>query len=348
MVLTCLLTSIAIALGALTAGAQPPALPAWTTIATNNAEVEELVRQLEGDETDQAVQALQKLADRGNGDALFALARAHAMGRGVTASEKAAQRLLQQGVEHRHAESFLAKAVQAESAGQDDALFYYGQAAEFGHPLAQLRLGRSHENGEFGLGKNPAMAVRFYRRAHESGLSRGTYELGRCHRDGVGVSPDAITSTKLIREAAEAGLPVAQLAMAEAYEDGRGIERDNVAAVGWLLLAAQRGDRDAFVQLGTRYEKGEGVMQDLNQAGQYFSAAAKQGDQVAQYRLAMLYIEGRGAKPDPIRGYVLLDGVRGLPPADKVLEELKASLTAEQLQRAQERIKQLQLKKSGR
>lgn len=318
--------------------AQKISLPPWTTITTSDAQVERIAGQLAGEQSEEAFAALNKMAGEGNADALFAVARAHRTGQGTTGSPEQATRLLQQGADQGHVESILAQAIIAESAGSDDALFLYNQAAELGHSLALLRLARCNENGELGLGRNPRMAAKFYRRAHQAGLSRATFELGRCYRDGVGVSPDAMTSTRFVRQAADAGVPEAQRAMARAYESGRGIGQDNVAAVGWLMLAAQNGDRDALVLLAARYERGDGVVQNLNQAGQYYSTAAKQGDQVAHYRLAMLYIEGRGTKPDPVRGYVLLDRVRGLPPADKAIEQLESTLTEQQLRVARQRI----------
>ena len=308
----------------------------WTAITTNDNQVEQLFQQL-GKDSNEPLLALRRLADSGRADANFALAKAYSLGISVAQSDTEARVRLKQGVEQNHAESMLAEAMLSEAEGKEEALYLYSRAAELGHPLAQLRLGRCNENDELGLGRNQVMATRFYRLAHEAGLPVATYELGRCYRDGIGVSPDALISTRLIRQAAEARVPAACRLMAESYAAGIGIDRDNVAAVGWLMYAAQLGDRDAVVQLGTRFEEGDGVIQNLNQAGTYYSSAAQRGDQVAQYRLAMLYIDGRGTKSDPIRGYVLLDAIRGLPPADAAFKKLEASMTDEQLVVAKKR-----------
>ena len=325
------------------------AQPGWVGISTGNDQVEGVFQAMAGSQSETALAKLQELAADGDEDAVFVMARAYATGQGVTASAEKFRQLLEQGVEGGHAESILAQATIFE-AGQNegDALYYYSRAAELGQPLAELRLGRCNENAELGLKRNPAMAATFYRRAHESGLSRATFELGRCYLDGIGVSTDALVSTKLIRQAAEARIPDACRMLAEAYADGRGIERDNVAAVGWLMYASQLGDRNAFVLLGRRFETGDGVVKNLNSAGQYYSAAAKNGDQVAKYRLAMLYIEGRGTQPDPIRGYVLLDSIRGLPPADLAMKQLEDSFSQEQLATAKKRSAQQRENDSNR
>lgn len=325
-------------LAAVVASAQSPSAPQWATIATDNAEIERLAIRLAGDTSEEALVTLRRAAENNSGDAVYALARAHALGRGVPASQDEANRLLQRGLELDHPESLLALALQAELRDDTDALFLYSRAAQLGQPLAQLRLGRANENAELGLARNAGAAAKHYQRAHENGNARATFELGRCYRDSLGVSADVTTAIRLIRQAADAGIPAAQRAMADAYAAGYGVGQDNVAAVGWLMLAAQNGNRDALVLLGSRYERGDGVLADLNQAGQFYSAAAKLGDQVARFRLAMLYAEGRGTKPDPVRGYVLLKGVRGVPPAAQALKELEASMSEEQLATARKRL----------
>jgi uncharacterized protein len=318
--------------------AQTDTPAAWMRIPMDDAEVADIVGRLEGERAAEALAELERLAVAGRGDALFALARARALGTGVPASPAEAERILRRAAEVDQPESLLALGMIAEAEGGDDAIYFYRRAAEVDQPWAMLRLGRCTENGELGLPKNPTRALQFYRRAHEAGLPIATYELGRCYDKGIGVSPDAITSTRLMRQAADAGIVPAQMAMAEAYSEGKGIQRDPVAAVGWLMLAAQRASVEAKTLLGIRYETGDGVVKDLNEAGRLYSAAAQRHDPVALHRLAMLYIEGRGTAKDVVRGYEMVNLARGFPPADKAIVELEATMTEEQLAEARRRI----------
>lgn len=328
-----LLIGAVVFLAALPVGAQPDAPPAWAQVPPAGEQVRQLIADLSGDQPGVARRELETLADTGDDDARYALAWTHATRRlGAASSPEQAERLLQQGVERGHPTSVLARAIAAEAAGNEgDALYFYNLAAELDEPLAMVHLGRVHEAGKLGLGRNQKLAARFFRQAHETGLVTGTYELGRCYLEGVGVSPDALTAVRLIREAAEGGYASAQVAMAQAYATGVGTPKDNVAAVGWLHLAAQNGSAEAKVMLGIRYETGDGVLQDYDQAGRFYTAASQQGDRIAHYRLALLYIHGRGTRPDPVRGYVLLSKATDVPAAEIALRELEPTLTPDQL-----------------
>lgn len=61
------------------------------------------------------------------------------------------------------------------------------RAAELGNREAQWRLGQLYERG-FGVAKNPAQAVYWYKKADTSLAHR---ELARCYREGIGVPKDA-------------------------------------------------------------------------------------------------------------------------------------------------------------
>ena len=61
------------------------------------------------------------------------------------------------------------------------------RAAELGNREAQWRLGQMYEEG-FGVAKNPAQAVYWYKKAD---IPLAYKDLARCYREGIGVPKDA-------------------------------------------------------------------------------------------------------------------------------------------------------------
>ena len=88
----------------------------------------------------------------------------------------------------------------------------------------------------------------------------------------------------------------------EQGDDGRGVPENNAEAVKWYRLAAEQGDASAQCNLGVMYANGEGVLED--------------------YVLAYAWLN--------------LAGAQGHKNAVKAKDDLRPSMTANQIARAQE------------
>ena len=82
-----------------------------------------------------------------------------------------------------------------------------------------------------GVSKDPAEAVRWYRKAAEQGDAQAQNDLGRCYATGTGVPQDAVEAVAWYRKAAEQGNAEGQFNLAICYRDGTGVAKDPAEAV---------------------------------------------------------------------------------------------------------------------
>jgi TPR repeat protein len=122
-------------------------------------------------------------------------------------------------------------------------------AAEDGDRDTQYRLGaaRFQEYQEQGNRAAFDAALRWLTEAAEQGHALAQLQLGRMYEDGRGVIQDYAAAFEWFRQAAEQGEAEAMLRLGTMYEAGRGVPKDLVAAYVWLNLAAARGETRAEV-----------------------------------------------------------------------------------------------------
>jgi localization factor PodJL len=151
--------------------------------------------------------ALRRLADAGDVDAMEELGRRYIQGAGVApdAAEGAKWML---------------------------------RAAAKGSPRAMFNAGVMHERG-FEVPKDLAKAVEWYRKAVAAGVPMAQHNLALLMRDGTGTRADPVGAFEMMRAAARAGVSNSMLALAIMHENGQGTRRDNVAAIVWYAMAAQ-------------------------------------------------------------------------------------------------------------
>lgn len=286
------------------------------------------------------IPVLKQYAEQEDVAATYVMANLYYHGTGVENSESLAIEMLKRNIAANHLPSMIRLGEIKEKQSPAEALQLYKQAAAANHAAAHLKLGDVFEKGLHGTRANRKLAFRHYEKAHQAKSAMGTFQMARCYDEGVGVSPNALESTRLFRQAAMSGAGLANVVVARRYFEGKGVEADPVAAVGWLTRGSQAGSTEAMVLLGERFEYGEVIGKDINRAGQLYSAAANLRDPVGAYRLAMLYKNGTGTRPDPVRAYVLLHSAKAYPKAAEELEQLGKSLSEEQMAFAQKKIDQ--------
>lgn len=116
------------------------------------------------------------------------------------------------------------------------ALELWQPLAEQGDPEAQSGLGNLYVGG-YGVARDEAAAMAWFRKAAEQGDARGQFGLGSLHYARREYGPAA----SWYRRAAEQGDAVAQIRLGRLYADGVGVARDDVQAFKWFAIAAVRG-----------------------------------------------------------------------------------------------------------
>jgi TPR repeat protein len=99
-------------------------------------------------------------------------------------------------------------------------------------------------NGE-GVPKDPAAAVRWFRKAADQGVDRAQFALGLMYFGGHGVAKDRAEAMKWYRMAAEQGYAPAQYRIGVMYLSGEVVAKDYTEAYKWEHLAAIGGVSDA-------------------------------------------------------------------------------------------------------
>lgn len=121
--------------------------------------------------------------------------------------------------------------------------------AESGNPFAQSAMGYLYRKG-YGVAKDYAEAVKWYRKAAEQGYATAQSNLSWMYEKGYGIEQDKVKSVEWERKAAEQGYATAQVNLGVMYYfNGHGIEQDKTKAVEWLRKAANQGSESAIDNL---------------------------------------------------------------------------------------------------
>lgn len=102
-----------------------------------------------------------------------------------------------------------------------------------------------------------AVALQLTSPLAEKGDARAQFNIGYMHANGWGVQRNLASAVDWYRKAAEQGLEIAQHYLGIAYINGDGIERDDAEAARWFKRAAEQGFSRAQLMLGRMYLGGK-------------------------------------------------------------------------------------------
>jgi len=198
-----------------------------------------------------AVKWYQLAANRGDRDAMFALAIFHVARRGGLHDRAEAARLFASAAKLGHS-----------AAAYDLGLLYlegqqfpqdFGRAAELfkaaaqqGNAEAQYALATLYKDGK-GVEKNPAEAARLLAAAALAENPDAEVEYAIALFNGTGVTKDEAKAAALFRKAALRGSPIAQNRLARLLSVGHGAALNPTEAIKWHLIAKAGGNGDPYL-----------------------------------------------------------------------------------------------------
>jgi TPR repeat protein len=239
--------------------------------------------------------------------------------------------------------------------GFEEAAKSYREAADKGHADAQFELGKLYSQG-LGVEKDVAECLRWYRKAADQGINRAKLFLGSMYAKGEGVEKDLAVALQWYRSAAEdlnthtmfkdeefEAQNLARCLLGEAYIAGEGVEKNELEGAKWFRKGAEDGYYHAQFELGRLYKEGIGVTKDDTESVKWIRKAADQGYASAQVELAKLYALGEVVMKDYIESYALFN-IAGMKSeyARECRDELEKKMTADQIEAAQKRARELQ------
>ena len=251
------------------------------------------------------------------------------------------------------------------------ALYWYRQAAKQGHPDAQailyirglgkvprhrtavdrgpegpgqLTLERVYPGryqAESHEGTRPenagASAAYWYRKFAELGRRDAQFTLAVRYELGQDIPQDALRATYWYRKAAQRGSALAQFNLGLKYAIGDGVPLDQSMALFWYQRAADQGHLESQFLVGVAYARGDGVPPAATQAVRWWREAA-QGDYApAQYHLGLMYAQGKGVPKDWPQAYLWfsLAAVQGHDDARRSRDEVGARIGPTEMARVQ-------------
>jgi uncharacterized protein len=116
--------------------------------------------------------------------------------------------------------------------------------AEKGDARAQFDIAFMQAYG-WGVPRNPAEAIVWYRKAADQGLQVAQHFLGLAYVNGEGVRPDDVEAARWFTRAAAQGFSQAQYMLGLMTVDGRGVQKDLVQGYAFIVMAGQGGVRSA-------------------------------------------------------------------------------------------------------
>ena len=116
--------------------------------------------------------------------------------------------------------------------------------AEKGDARAQFDIAFMQAYG-WGVPRNPAEAIVWYRKAADQGLQVAQHFLGIAYVNGEGVRQDDAEAARWFARAAVQGFSQAQYMLGLMTIDGRGVQKDVVQGYALLVMAGQGGVRSA-------------------------------------------------------------------------------------------------------
>jgi TPR repeat protein len=173
--------------------------------------------------------------------------------------------------------------------------------AESGDAQSQYELGVAFDFGKFGLEKDYAQSVKWFRLAAEQSNAAAQDNLGQCYAAGEGIAQDCAEAAKWYRKAAERNYVPAQYNLAVAYDSGLGVPNNDEEAIKWYRKVAEQDFAPAQFNLAQFYRSGRGVAKDEAEAAKWFQKAADQNFAKAEAALGLCYINGVGVSQDTIQ-----------------------------------------------
>lgn len=167
------------------------------------------------------------------------------------------------------------------------------------------------------------------------------YEMGkRLWKGDIGIPQNKAKALEWFRHSAKGGHIPAQYILGHLLQTGQTGKRDYKQAFHWFQQAAATGHKAARTRIAVMYITGKGTKPDKAQGLTLLLKTAHQNFVPAQRTLGFLYKDGINVNKDPITAYIWFS--RAAKQGDKKamlqLNDLKKSITPEQLTKAKSRL----------
>ena len=187
------------------------------------------------------------------------------------------------------------------------ALDYYRASAAAGDPLGEARLANTYWLCRCGVKRDIPLAESLARRSAEKGCLDGEYALACILLDTSKPSTQRKSEgMEWLRKSSGHDYALAHAALGRRLLLGADVEKNVEQGLGLLERAASKGETCGMMMLGQCYYGEFGIAQDYARALAYFSRAAERGAADAFFYLAEMQANGLGCPADADKAMELL------------------------------------------
>src|SRR5262245_16233729 len=249
------------------------------------------------------LELMRRLAEGGDGPAMYRLGRMYAGGIGTVRDDAEAARWFQRGADSGNRDATAALAIALlEGRGvrkdQTEGLRLLRVAAGEDQIEAMNRLGHIVLEGKIAA-KDPLEAARLFTKAAELGHVASMVGIGTMYAHGEGIAADPDKAAMWLKRAADLGNAGGMAGLGRLYQHGKGVEADIGKAVVLYKRAADLGNATAMADLALLHIQGKGVEKSETAAAVLLRKAADLGDSMAMNNLAWMLQGGHGVRKDP-------------------------------------------------
>ncbi len=211
---------------------------------------EVLIRQEDEQLVFRGLERLKLAASLGNDSAMGTLAQIYYAGVGpIAADGELCIEYLRQATDKGNSEAMLAlahyyKVGDLVPQSHEESLRYNRSAADTGHPGGHYNLGLAYARGE-GVAVNEIEAFKHYYAAATNGIAEAQHNLGVCYFDGKGTNQDKQRGVFWYLEAAANNSALSQHCLGQCFYHGDGVEENLVSALGFFLMALDNGSEES-------------------------------------------------------------------------------------------------------
>jgi uncharacterized protein len=152
--------------------------------------------------------------------------------------------------------------------------------AENGNVVAAFLLGHMHKSGN-GVTKSDRLAFPYFLQAAQRGHPAAQLETARYYYFGneeAEIDQDYVEAGLWFDKAALNFSGEAQYYLGIIHRNGQGVPRDRAEGFRWLLLASNKAYVPAFLELADIYARGDGVVEEPIKAAMYLDLARRYVD----------------------------------------------------------------------
>lgn len=226
------------------------------------------------------------------------------------------------------------------------AIEWYEKSAAQGESTALNSLAHLYYQG-LGVKQDFKKAFKYYEQAagkndFAPAQAMAWSNMANMYFSGRGVGKNHGKAAECYKKAADNGDVFALNNLGYLYEHGMGVDKDTATAASYYEKAAEKGLEAAEENLAVlRGLQGRDAPPNPKEAFRHCSRMAAHGRPFAQYQLGKMYENGIGTEKNSVEAmrWYMAAAEKNFRPAKDAGERLRASLTREQVEEAERRLK---------